>query len=152
MKTQTKPLLTLVAGGLLLGSAAVMAFGGGHDFKRGACEHGSPMHALQQLDNVSDEQRKALRDLFEAQRKGMREQRDALHEGRKALREAMRNGANNDEIRVLAEKQGERVSAMIMTGAALQQNMAAILNAEQMQQLRDFQHGDRERKDNHHRW
>lgn len=149
MKMQKKPLITLVASSLLLGSAAVMAYGGGHGFDRGGCNHANPMQALQQLDNVSDEQRTALRKLFDEQRGSMREQRDAMREGRKAVREAIRSGAGTDEIRALATRQGEQVTAMIMAKAEMRQKMANILSEEQMKQLQDIRP---ERMERHERW
>lgn len=148
MKMQKKSLLTLAAGSLLLGSAAVMAYGG-HGFDREGCQRGYPMEALQQLDNVTDEQRTALSKVFDEQRDTMREQRDAMRESRKAVRDAIRSGANMDEIKKLAAKQGEMVTQMIVRKAELRQKISGILTPEQMKQLQDYRSERREWRD---RW
>jgi len=149
MKMQKKSWLTLAAASLLLGSAAVMAYGGGHGYDREGCHQENPMKALQQLDNVSDEQRTALRNLFTEQRDSMRAQRDAMREGRKTIRDAIQKGISKEQLQVLANKQGEQVSAMIMARAEMQEKLAGILTAEQMKQLQAMR---QEKMDRHPRW
>jgi len=149
MKMQKKSLLTLAAGSLLLGSAAVMAYGGGHGIEREGCHRGNQMEALQQVDNVTDEQRTALSKLFDEQRDSMREQRGAMREGRRAVHDAIRSGAKMDEIKTLATKQGNLVTDMIMRKAEMRQKIAGILSEEQMKQLQDYRP---DRKEWHDRW
>jgi Spy/CpxP family protein refolding chaperone len=149
MKMRKKPLITLLAGSLLLGSAAAMAYGGSHGFGKGGCDHGNPMQALQQLDNVTDEQRQALRKLFDEQRDSRRDQRDAMRDGRKAVRDAIQSGASTDEVRKLATKQGQLVTDMIMSRAETRQKMASILTPDQMKQLQDYRS---DRMERHDRW
>jgi Spy/CpxP family protein refolding chaperone len=149
MKSQKKRLIGIVAGSLLLGSAgAALAFGG-HGYDREGCDHDRPMHALQQLDNVTDEQREQLKKMFDEQRDTMRERRGAMHEGRKAVREAIRRGASTEEIRALATKQGEQVTAIIMAKAEMRQKMATILTKEQMKALQDSRSEKMEKRE---RW
>lgn len=150
MKSQNKRLIGIVAGSLLLGSAGVaMAFGGPGGDHREGCDHSKPMHALQQLDNVTDEQREQIRKMYEEQRGSMKQRRDAMREGRKAVREAINRGASTEEIRALATKQGEQVTAMIMAKAEMRQKMATILTAEQMKALQDSRS---ERMEKRERW
>lgn len=148
MKMKRKSLITLIAAGLLLGSAAAMAFGGGHGYHGDGCHHGGAMRALSQLDDVTDEQREQLRSLFKEQRDVMRGQRDTMYENKRAIREAIRSGATIDEIRTLATKQGEQVTAMIMAKAELREKMAKILTAEQMKQLQEYPMDYRDRREN----
>jgi len=149
MTSQKKRLIAIVAGSLLLGSAGSALAFGGKGYDREGCDQDRPMHALQQLDNVTDEQREQLRKLFDEQRDSMRERRDAMREGRKAVREAIRSGASTEEIRTLATKQGEQVTAMIMAKAEMRQKMASILTAEQMKTLQDYRS---ERMERYNRW
>jgi len=149
MKMQRKTLITLAASSLLLGSAAVMAYGGGHGFDREGCHRSNPMETLQHVDNVTDEQRSALRKLFDEQRDSMRGQRDVMREGRKAVRDAIRSGAKMDEIKKLATKQGELVTDMIIRKAEMRQKMAGILTEEQMKQLQEMRFNDMERHPRH---
>lgn len=138
MKTRSKRLTAIVAGGLLLGATGLaMAYGGGHGFDRAGCSHGKSGLMLEKLDNVSDEQREQLRKVFAEQRETMQAQGSAMRENRKALRDALRNGAAPEEIRPLADKQGEQIAAMIMAKAQMRQSMAAILSEEQMKELQD---------------
>jgi hypothetical protein len=75
--------------------------------------------------------------VFAEQREAMQAQSDAMRENSKALREALRNGAAPEEIRPLADKQGEQIAAMIMAKAQMRQSMATILSEEQMKALQD---------------
>lgn len=137
MTSQKKYLIAILAGSLLLGgTGAALAFGGkGYD--REGCDRDRPMRALQQLDNITDEQREQVRKLFDEQRESMRERRNAMQEERKAVREAIQSGASTEEIRALATKQGEQVTAMIMAKAELRRKMATILTDDQMKALQD---------------
>jgi Spy/CpxP family protein refolding chaperone len=98
---------------------------------------------------VTDEQRAQLRTLFTEQRDAMSEKRDAMRENRKALREAIAKGATTEEIRPLADKQGEQIAEMIMAKAEMRQKMATILTEEQMKELQDSRS---ERMGKHMRW
>lgn len=149
MKMQRKSWLTLTTAGLLLSSAAVMAYGGGHGYDKEGCHHESPMKTVQQLDNLTDEQRTALRKLYSEQRDTMRKQRDAMREGRKAIRDALQKGVDKKQLQALADKQGEQVAAMIMLRAGTQEKLAGILTAEQMKQLQEMR---QERMERHPRW
>jgi Spy/CpxP family protein refolding chaperone len=150
MKTRSKRLIAIVAGSLLLGGTGLaMAYGGGHGFDRAGCEHGNSARMLDKLDNVTDEQRAQLRTLFTEQRDAMSEKRDAMRENRKALREAIAKGATTEEIRPLADKQGEQIAEMIMAKAEMRQKMATILTEEQMKELQDSRS---ERMGKHMRW
>jgi Spy/CpxP family protein refolding chaperone len=158
VKIQKKPLVVLLAGSLLLGSAAALAFGGGYDGHHGGCQygesrhggygHGDRMYGLKQLD-LSDEQRNAFRDLFKSQRDGKREQRDAMRDNREAIRDAIDKGASDSELRALADKQGKFVADRIMERAAFRAKVAEILTDEQEKQLQAFRE---ERMERFERW
>lgn len=148
MTMQKKSLLALVAGSLLLGSAGVMAYGG-HGFDGKGCEYDKPMHALKRLDNVTDGQREQLSKLYDEQRESKKAHREAMRQNRKALHEAINKGASTEEIRTLANKQGEYVAAMIMAKAEMRQKMATVLTEEQMKQLQEYRD---ERREKHERW
>lgn len=138
MTMQKKSIIALVAGSLLLGSAGAMAYGG-----HGGCDHngykkGDPERVLQKLDNVTDAQREQVKTLFEEQRESMKGLREAMRENRKAVREAINKGASADDIRALANKQGESVAAMIVARAEMRQKMASVLTEDQMKQLQEL--------------
>lgn len=137
MTMQKKSLIALIAGTLMLGSAGAMAYEG-HGYGHKGCGHDMPMHALQKLDNVTDAQREQLRKLFDEQRESMRGQRDAMRQNHKAVREAINSGASTEELRALANKQGEYVAAMIMAKAEMRRKMATVLTKEQMKQLQEY--------------
>lgn len=138
MKMQKKSLIALAAGSLLLGTTAVMAFGGGHGFGHEGCGHGNPMRTLEQLDNVSDEQRSQLRTLFKEQRNAHQGEREAMRAARQAVQEAIDNGASSEQIRALADNQGKLVAARIVARAEMQQKVAAILTPEQLKELQEL--------------
>ena len=150
MKAQKKRLIAIVAGSLLLGSTGLaMAYGGGHGFDRGACDHGKPTRMLERLDNLTDEQRDQLRKVSDEQREVMRERRDAMRDSRRAVRDAINKGAGSEEIRALAAKQGEQVAAMIVAKAEMRQKMASILSEEQMKEMQEYRS---ERMEKRGRW
>lgn len=140
MKASKKSIALILAGTMMLGGAgAALAYGGykGHGgcgHHGGGYSHGMPMRALKQLD-LTDEQRNQLKTLVKTQREAMRDQFDAMHDNRQALREAMQKGADEKELRPLAEKQGNFVTEMILTRAQMQKKVNAILTEAQRAEL-----------------
>lgn len=139
MKRCNKKLALILAGTLMLGgTGAALAYGGYHG--KGHCgHHGSPMRALSQIDNLSDEQRDQIKALIKEQRDTMRGKKDSMRESRQALRDAMQSGASKEELQALAEKQGDQVTAMIMARAQMRDRINAILTEEQRTELQKMQ-------------
>lgn len=132
MNKTTKSILlgtTLLA---IVGSASAFA-GPGNCNKRGG-----PMQAVQQLNNLTIEQRDQLNNLRNTQRAGMRAQKDAMSDNRDALRAAMRSDADAETIKKLAEAQGAAVTAMIIHRAEMKKKVDAILTEEQRKQLENM--------------
>lgn len=158
MKHSNKRIALILAGTLLLGGAGTaLAYGGFHG--KGDCDHhGSPMRALSQIDNLTDEQRTQIKALYKEQRNAMMDQKDAMRESRQALRDAMDKGASKEELQALANKQGDQVAAMIMGRAQMRDKLNAILTEEQraqlqkMQQERMKQRDERRDDDGRGRW
>ena len=129
MNKTTKSILvgtTLLA---IVGSASAFA-GPGNCNKRGG-----PMQAVQQLNNLTIEQRDQLNNLRNTQRASMRAQKDAMSDNRDALRAAIRSDADAETIKKLAEAQGAAVTAMIIHRAEMKKKVDAILTEEQRKQL-----------------
>jgi len=122
---------------IMIGTALLATVGSAYAFGgQGNCDRrGGPMQAVQQLDNLTIEQRDQLSDLRRTQRDSMRAQRDAMSDNRDALRAAMRNGADAGIIKKLAEAQGAGVTAMIIHRAEMKKKVDAILTEEQRKQL-----------------
>lgn len=141
MKMNKSILGGLLAGTVLLGAAGVSVASGG-DHRMGECDRGTPMACIDAIDNLSEEQRTQLQGLYSERREAMQLQREAMRDNHQALRQAIRDGADAETIKRLAEEQGAQVTAMVLHRAEMQQRMAAILSAEQMQQLQ-AQRGER---------
>lgn len=129
---RSKTLIAVLAGSLLLGgTGAALAIG------KGGCDRGgNPMRAVMQLDNLTEAQRSQLDSLRQEQREAMRQQMEGAREARRELHEAMAQGADAATLRPLAEKQGARVTAMILARAEARQQVEAILTPEQREQLK----------------
>jgi Spy/CpxP family protein refolding chaperone len=143
MKRTNKILVTVLAGSLLLGGGAALAFGGHPGM--GGCDRGgmmSSMRGMPQLDNLTDAQRSQLDTLRKEQRDAMRKQMDAMGDARDELRAAMDKGADTATIRKLADNQGAQIANMIVARAEMQQKLEAILTPEQREQLKS-QRGQR---------
>ncbi|GAB4293404.1 MAG: hypothetical protein Kow0096_08960 [Thiohalomonadaceae bacterium] len=130
MKRTNKILVTVLAGSLLLGGGAALAFGGHPGM--GGCDRGG----MPRIDNLTDEQRSQLDALRKEQRDVMRKQMDAMDDTRDELRAAMDKGADTATIRKLADKQGAQIADMIVARAEMQQKLEAILTPEQRAQFR----------------
>lgn len=136
MKLTNKTLATLLAAGLTLGAASsAFAFGShGHGCDMGS-RTASPMRALYQLDNLTDEQRTEIKKLMKSERDAMRDLFDAMQDNRDAMQEATRKSATADKIEPLAKKQGELVTQMTMARAKMRDRINAILTDEQRKEL-----------------
>jgi Spy/CpxP family protein refolding chaperone len=69
----------------------------------------------------------------------MRDKFNTMRDNRNALRDAIQKGADEKEVRPLAEKQGQFVTEMIMTRAQMQKKVNAILTEEQRAELEKIQ-------------
>lgn len=138
MKRSNKRIALILAGTLMLGgTGAALAFGGygGH----GGCDRsGTPMRALGGLENLSDEQRDQLKEIFREQRDTMRDKMDAMRDNRRDLRDAMQDGADKEKLRELAQKQGEQVTEMILLRAQMRDKVNAVLTEEQRDELKNM--------------
>lgn len=136
MKRTNKILVTVLAGSLLLGGGAALAFGGHPGM--GGCDRGGmmSMRGMPQIDNLTDAQRSQLDTLRKEQRDVMRKQMDAMGDARDELRAAMDKGADTATIRKLADKQGAQIANMIVARSEAQQKLEAILTPEQREQLK----------------
>lgn len=139
MKRSNKSIAMILAGTMLLGGAGTALAYGGYNGKGECDHHGSPMRALSKIDNLTDEQRSQIKTLFKQQRSTMLDQKDTMRESRQALRDAMDKGASREEIQVLAKKQGEQVTAMIMARQQMREKLNAILTEAQQVQLKKMQ-------------
>ncbi|MES9992830.1 MAG: Spy/CpxP family protein refolding chaperone [Candidatus Thiodiazotropha sp.] len=139
MKPTSRTIAIITLSTLLFTSAgAAVAFGGpkGH----GGCDRdgrGGPMAALLQIEDLTAEQKKALKDIRNGTKDAMRDLRDAMHDNRTDLHDAMVDEADLETIRGLAEKQGDQVTRMIVLRAEVRNKIAKVLTEEQLQQLQD---------------
>lgn len=146
MKDRKRRWPALAAGALLLAAAGTaVAFGGPrghgmHGFGAGTPGDGMTgamsLRGAYRLDGLTDAQRKKLDALQERLRETMRERMDAARDDRRALRDAMAEGADAAAVRPLAERQGKRVTEMILTRARVRSELSGILTEEQRQALR----------------
>lgn len=159
MKRTNKTVIAVLAGTLLLGGAGAVLASGGYHGKGGCDFKGAPMHALERVDNLTDEQRNQISEIMDTQRSAMRERRDEMRDSRTAVRDAIHNGADEATLKPLAQKQGEMVAQMIMERAKVQGQISAVLTEEQRQQLqqlreerREQRRGDDDERRGHYRW
>lgn len=135
MRASTKILATLLATGLTVGIAGNALAFGGHDHACGLSSGAASMHALYQLDSLSDEQRTKIRKLMKEERSSMRTIMDAMQDNRDAMLDARRKNASADKIEPLAKKQGELVTEMTIARAKMRDKINAILTDEQRKEL-----------------
>lgn len=148
MSTTKKKIAIVGLSALLMASAgATLAGHRGH----GGCDQGGmgghkssmrgagmtgPMRILSKLDDLTDEQRKSIKDIHKSTRQSMFELMGAMQDNRMELREARRKGADIDTIRALAKKQGDQVERMIVLRAETRAKVDAVLTEEQRKQLK----------------
>lgn len=141
MKSINKRLAAIGLSALLITSAgSALAFGGpkGH---HGGCDKGhgrSPMAALTQLDDLSGEQKTALKEIRSSARAAMRDLRDDMQDNRSDLRDAMQENASMETLRQLAQKQGDQVARMIVLRAEIRNQVNAVLTDAQREQLAEM--------------
>ncbi|MCW8827900.1 MAG: Spy/CpxP family protein refolding chaperone, partial [Gammaproteobacteria bacterium] len=58
---------------------------------------------------------------------------------REALHQAMQEGVSGDELRALADKQGDRMADMIVARAELRDRIHAVLTEEQRAELKQLE-------------
>ncbi|MGD8909413.1 MAG: Spy/CpxP family protein refolding chaperone [Chromatiales bacterium] len=122
---------------LISATGAALACGGpkghhGHD------RDNSPMAALSQLEDLTDEQKDQLREIRKTSRKSMRDLRRAMHDNRDELHDAMDDNADLETIRRLANKQGEQTARMIVLRAEIRDKINTVLSEAQQKQLSDL--------------
>jgi Spy/CpxP family protein refolding chaperone len=130
---------------LITSTGAALAFGGPKG--QGGCDRGAkgePMiTALMQIDNLTEDQKGAIKDIRNTTRDAMRDLRDEMHDNRTELRDAMEDEADMQTIRGLAKKQGEQVTRMIVLRAEVRNKVNTVLSEEQRQQLQNMRWSDR---------
>ncbi|MCW9089342.1 MAG: Spy/CpxP family protein refolding chaperone [Gammaproteobacteria bacterium] len=140
MKRSNKSIALILAGTLLLGgTGAALAYGGGHHGKGGCDRDGSPMKVLDKLESLSDAQREQIKSIYREQRETMRERMQSGRSDREALHQAMQEGVSGDELRALADKQGDRMADMIVARAELRDRIHAVLTEEQRAELKQLE-------------
>ncbi|OGT90820.1 MAG: hypothetical protein A2286_05930 [Gammaproteobacteria bacterium RIFOXYA12_FULL_61_12] len=141
MKLSRNTLAAVLAGSLLAGSGAALAFGGqgmgmGMGMGTGGCNNGGgPMGALYQLDDLTGEQREKLDQLRKEQRSEMRKLGDSMRETHRDLRDAADDGADQKTVQALAEKSGTQMTAMILSRTEAKRKVDAILTEKQRKEL-----------------
>jgi Spy/CpxP family protein refolding chaperone len=124
---------------LISGAGTAFAFGGHkghHDCHRGGGH--SPMAALSQLEDLTDEQKQQLREIRKAARDAMREARDKMRDNRDELHDAMIDNADLETIRELADKQGDLIARMIVLRAKVRDKINSVLTESQREQFSDI--------------
>jgi Spy/CpxP family protein refolding chaperone len=142
MKNMHKKLTVFALSGLLVTAAgSALAFGGHHQREDG-CNHRqmvSPMGGLSRLNDLSDEQKTQLQQIRKESRTALRDLRDQMRDTKDELRDAMSGQADLDNIRQLAQKQGEQMTNMIVLRAETHNKINAVLSEEQRQRLQQTQ-------------
>jgi protein CpxP len=124
---------------LISGAGSALAFGG-HKGHHG-CDRGgspSPMAALTQLEDLTDEQKDQLREIRSMARDAMRKARNEMRDNREELHDAMIDNADLETIRGLAEKQGDHITRMIVLRAEIRGKIDSVLTEDQQKQLSDM--------------
>jgi Spy/CpxP family protein refolding chaperone len=124
---------------LFTGAGAALAFGGPKGY--GGCERGGqhgPMAALTQIENLTTEQKEAIKAIRKTTRDAMRDLRDDMHDNRRDLRDAVEDDADMATIRNLAKNQGDQIARMIVLRAEVRNKINSVLTEEQRQQLQDM--------------
>jgi Spy/CpxP family protein refolding chaperone len=138
MKPIKKQIAIFTLSALLISSTGLaFAFGGAkghHGYDRGS----SPMAALSQLEDLTDEQKDQLSEIRKTTRKSMRELRRAMRDNREDLRDAMDENADLETIRGLADKQGKQTARMIVLRAEIRDKVNAVLSEAQQKKLTDL--------------
>ncbi len=148
---------------LLAAAGSTLAFGGhrshgGHD-RYGDCHQGgsmaghtylkhgrgmlSPMAIFKRVDNLTDEQRQSIKEIYKGSRQSLFDVVSAMQDNRLELNEA-RQKADIETIRALAKKQGEQVERMIVLRAETRAKVNAVLTEEQRKQLKSKRRSGRD--------
>ena len=93
------------------------------------------MAPLGRLDSLSDEQKTQLTQIRRDTRDAMRELRNEMRSNKDSLRDSMADNATIENIRTLANKQGEMVAKMIVLRAETKEKIRSVLTDEQRVQL-----------------
>jgi len=124
---------------LTTGAGNAIAFDGPMGWHRGGpiagqmADWGGPytLKRVYQLPDLTAEQRKEV----DALRDKIRAQRDQWRPDRRALHDALRDNVPLEQLKPLAEKQGQHVTAMILLHAETRAALDRILTKEQRAQL-----------------
>lgn len=147
MKQSYRNIVIITLSTLLFTSAgAAVAFGGGSKGHGGCDRDGrrEPVAAITQIDNLSAEQKAAIKDIRKASRNAMRDLQDEMKDNRRDLRDAMQDDADIQTIRSLAKKQGDQVARMIVLRAEVRSKINTVLSEKQREQLQDMRGYGRE--------
>ena len=121
----------------------------GKGYNKGAqasCSERGGMRAMKHIDGLTDAQQAQLKDLAEAQRGQRQAQREQMRESRQAMHQAISQGTNTVSLDVLADQQAELYKQGVLFRAQQQQQMLAILNDEQRNQLMEMRQQRMERR------
>lgn len=100
------------------------------------------MHFAGHLD-LSDEQRDAIREIFDRMRSRQRELGDALRDNRRAMTDAMHNKGYGTDFERMADRHGGLVADMIKLRAETHASIREVLTKEQRARLPfDHDYGD----------
>ncbi len=119
-----------------------MGMGGHHEGPMGGMGEEHFLERIYDLQDLSPDQRKQLNAL----RDKVRARMDEARLDRRALHDAMRDKASPEQLKPLAEKQGQDLTAMILLHAETRAALAQILTKEQQATLAKNWHG----KQGHH--
>lgn len=93
------------------------------------------MHFARHLD-LTDDQRDAIREIFDSSRTKKRELRDAMRDNRRAMADAMRDEGYGPEFERLAERQGGLIADLIALRAETYGSIQDLLTEDQRERLR----------------
>lgn len=113
--------------------------------------HGADRHRMADALNLSDEQRRQMKNIHRAARAEMLRLHDAMEDNREALRrlDPASPGYMRQVNRLAAEK-GALVERMVKHRAKVRAAVAAILTPEQRQRAKQLHRDRRLRRDMHH--
>lgn len=141
MNNMHKKLTAIALTGLLVSAAGgAFAFGGHHQREAGCHQREmiSPMGALDRLNDLTDEQKTQLQTIRQETRTTMRDLRKQMRDTKDELRESMVAESDLENIRQLAQTQGEQMAKMIVMRAETRHKINGVLSETQRQQLQNL--------------
>ena len=110
-------------------------------------KHAGRFHKMIKKLDLSDEQHKQVKTVFEENKSQREEQHQALRENRKQMHELIASGGYSDaKAKVLADKQGKLMAEMARQKAAEMAKVHALLTPEQQKKFAEMKF---DKKDKH---